>query len=240
MNAKHYRFKTAVTDLFQSLPVGVGFREVGQLDDSVLFPEERRMISERAVQKRKIDFALGRAAAREALRALSHTPVPILRGSRGEPIWPPGVVGSITHSCGVAVALAGKTSEYLTIGIDLESATSSLSLRSMKTICVEEEAEWVLASGATEANIRLIRLFSAKEAIFKALYPLVRTELMFKDALLRWDGDIADGIGGFIANVRNWENESAFCVHSVLFDAFVFSWLCIQSNYKSSGNMSSP
>jgi len=74
----------------------------------------------------------------------------------------------------------------------------------------------------------LIRLFSAKEAIFKAFYPLVKMELMFKDALLRWDRNIADGIGGFIANVRFREEESTLYVHSVLLDAFVFSWIYIK------------
>jgi len=53
-------------------------------------------------------------------------------------------------------------------------------------------------------------------------------ELMFKDALLRWDRNIADGIGGFIANVRFREEESTLYVHSVLLDAFVFSWIYIK------------
>lgn len=222
-------FKKAIADRFLSLPVGIGLWKADQIGDSILWPEEIQAIGEKAYPKRKLDFTLGRMAAREALHELRHSPVPIPRGERGEPIWPGGIVGSITHSCGTAVAIAGDRRNFRTIGVDLESIDASLSLRSMKLICVDDEMEWVISGEMEDAKLRLIQLFSAKEAIYKAFYPLVRTELTFKDAYLRWDENAPNG-GGFTARLNVQGVESTFYVHSIFLDLFVFSWISIKSN----------
>jgi 4'-phosphopantetheinyl transferase EntD len=64
-----------------------------------LFPEEITLVA-RATEKRRREFTAGRECARAALAGLGLAAVPILRGYRGAPQWPDGVVGSITHCPG--------------------------------------------------------------------------------------------------------------------------------------------
>ena len=91
------------------LPAGVASAEVfADLPDAVLFPQEASALAT-AVEKRRREFATGRACARRALDDLGIAPSAILPGERGAPQWPPGIVGSITHCAGyraAAVALA--------------------------------------------------------------------------------------------------------------------------------------
>ena len=73
---------------------------------TMLFPEEERLIT-RAVEKRRKEFTTARLCARKAMERLGVAPVPVLSGLRGEPLWPQGVIGSITHCAGYrAAALA--------------------------------------------------------------------------------------------------------------------------------------
>jgi 4'-phosphopantetheinyl transferase EntD len=70
-----------------------------------LFPDEREALG-RAVEKRRRGFVTSRARARDALARLGIAPQPIPSGSRGKPVWPAGVVGSITHCAGYRLAAA--------------------------------------------------------------------------------------------------------------------------------------
>ncbi|PZS40918.1 MAG: 4'-phosphopantetheinyl transferase, partial [Pseudonocardiales bacterium] len=71
--------------------------------DAVLYPGEAELIT-RAVDKRRREFRTVRHCARQALRQLGLPPAPVLRGERGEPKWPAGVVGSMTHCAGYRAA----------------------------------------------------------------------------------------------------------------------------------------
>ena len=62
-----------------------------------IHPEEERILSPRACPTKRNEFALGRAAVRHALLELGEDYVPVLRGGYGEPLWPDGILGSITH-----------------------------------------------------------------------------------------------------------------------------------------------
>jgi 4'-phosphopantetheinyl transferase EntD len=88
-------------------------------DDVVLFPEEAATMA-RAVDKRRREFATGRNCARVALGRLGVPPVPIVRGERGAPVWPPGIVGSITHCDGYRAAAVARDRDVLAVGIDAE------------------------------------------------------------------------------------------------------------------------
>jgi 4'-phosphopantetheinyl transferase EntD len=65
--------------------------------DAVLFPEKEAVIS-RAVGKRRREFRTVRHCARRALTELGLPPAAVLPGERREPVWPPGVVGSLPTS----------------------------------------------------------------------------------------------------------------------------------------------
>jgi 4'-phosphopantetheinyl transferase EntD len=144
--------------------------------DVSLFPEES-IVVRTAVEKRRREFRAGRACARLALAALGIHDVPIASGPRREPLWPAGIVGSITH-CRGYVAAAVASSDHLTaLGIDVEERGAVGSdLESF--ICTPGEVERHRA--CEDASWRTL-LFSAKESVFKALYPLRHLELEFPD-----------------------------------------------------------
>jgi 4'-phosphopantetheinyl transferase EntD len=102
------------------LPSSVAAVEAfGDLPGAELFPEEHAVIG-RAIEKRRREFATGRACARAALARLGQPPVAILPGDRGSPGWPPGIVGSITHCTGYRAAAVGPAADVLAIGLDAE------------------------------------------------------------------------------------------------------------------------
>lgn len=121
-----------------------------------LWPGE--MLSAGAVEKRRREFAFGRACAREALRALGRPPVAIPIHTDRTPIFPADVVGSLSHSRTLAVAAVGWAHTLHAIGIDIEhDATLDPDLTSIVATEAERRAP----------EIALGLLFSAKEAAFK-------------------------------------------------------------------------
>ena len=147
---------------------------------AVLFPEEAAQIHG-AVESRLREFATGRACARMALRKLRLPPAPILRGPRREPVWPAGVVGSITHCSGYRAAAAAMRTDVVTIGIDAETH-EPLPPGIQEQVAVAQEHDW-LATAPDGVHWDRV-LFSAKESVFKAWFPLTGTWLGFKDAIV--------------------------------------------------------
>ena len=76
--------------------------------DLAPLPEEEPLIA-KSVAKRRNEFITVRYCARLALEELGVPPVPILKGEKGEPCWPDGVVGSLTHCEGFRGAAVGRT-----------------------------------------------------------------------------------------------------------------------------------
>jgi 4'-phosphopantetheinyl transferase EntD len=152
-----------------------------------IHPEEEELIGARAVEKRRREFRLGRAAAHSAIASLlGESRVPILKGEKGEPLWPAGLVGAISHSEGLAAAAVGRRIQTEGIGLDLEPLYEQVPLEISDLICTPQEFLWI-ESSPREAGLRLKMLFSAKESIFKAFYPIDKIYLDFKDAELTWD-----------------------------------------------------
>ena len=82
-------------------------------------PEEEPLIA-KSVAKRRNEFITVRHCARIALGQLGVPPVPILKGDKGEPCWPDGVVGSLTHCTGYRGAVVGRSAAVRSVGIDAE------------------------------------------------------------------------------------------------------------------------
>lgn len=137
--------------------------------DYRLPPEEQALLAPRATPKRVREFTLGRAAAHLALqRLLAVEPGPFLQGERGEPLWPTGVVGAISHSHDLAVAAVARQTDCAGLGLDLQGPTTVDLRRIAHKICLPAELEWSEAyPGSTADTLKLI--FSAKESVFKAL-----------------------------------------------------------------------
>ena len=118
--------------LFASLvPTGVAVHEIFRPPDHpaatlwwAALPEEERLQALQAVSARRADLAAGRRLAHAALASFG-ADVPVIgRGIRGEPLWPAGTIGSITHCEGYAAAAAAATTACCAIGIDVEPALS--------------------------------------------------------------------------------------------------------------------
>jgi 4'-phosphopantetheinyl transferase EntD len=152
----------------------------------ILFPEEEAMVA-RAVEKRRREFATGRDCARRALERLGVPAGPIPAGARGEPVWPAGVVGSITHCRGYRGCALARTADLATIGIDAEPH-EPLPEGLVERIAGAEERSAIAALTRADSAIAWDRLlFSAKEALYKAWYPLAERWLGFEDAVLTID-----------------------------------------------------
>jgi 4'-phosphopantetheinyl transferase EntD len=151
-----------------------------------LFPVEREALGQ-AVEKRQREFVTARACAREALAELGIPPQPIPTGSRGEPVWPDGVVGSITHCAGYRACAVAAKSDLTTIGIDAEVA-EPLPQDLIDDIALPEERHWIERFAAETPGVSWDRLlFSIKESIYKAWFPLTRSWLGFEDASVALD-----------------------------------------------------
>lgn len=162
------------------------FDDLGELGGVVLFPEEEAVIA-RAVDKRRREFTTARGCARKALATLGLPPVPIVPGERGAPGWPDGVVGSMTHCDGYRAAAVAPVDRVHTIGLDAEP-NGPLPGGVLEAIATPEEIAWLEGSGAGGSDVCWDRLiFSAKESIYKAWFPLTRRWLDFGEAVVTPD-----------------------------------------------------
>lgn len=152
----------------------------------VPYPEEEAAVG-RAVEKRRREFVTARACARQALSQLGLPPQPIPAGQRGEPLWPAGVVGSITHCAGYRASAVGREVEFATIGIDAE-LDEPLPEGLLPDIALPEERLWIDRFEEELPGVCWDRLlFSVKESIYKAWFPLARSWLGFEDASVTID-----------------------------------------------------
>ncbi len=148
-----------------------------------LHPEEEQALSPRACARKRTELALGRAAVRRALRDLGEVPFPVSRGDHGEPMWPEGITGSITHCWPWAAALLTRTGKGFAIGIDLASLEQAARVDVSGLICTPAEHDWVCGGNFHE---RLAMIFSAKEAVYKGFHPFCRRYIDFKEVELSW------------------------------------------------------
>lgn len=163
---------------------------------SPLTPAEARVIAA-AVPSRRREFAAGRACAHAALEELGHHDWSLLPGPRREPLWPDGVVGSISHCPGLAVAVAARSADTLAIGIDVET-DAPLPADVVGSVMDAGEARAIEGLAARDAVTPWDRLlFSAKESVYKVWYPLRHEWLGFEEVGIELSAD-----GTFLARIR--------------------------------------
>ena len=127
---------------------------------------------------RLAEYITVRDCARQALASLGTPPAAILGDARGAPIWPDGIVGSMTHCRGYRAAAVARASDLTVLGIDAEPA-EPLPSGIARRISTDAELAGITGLDPDVPWDRL--LFSAKEAIYKAWYPLTRIGLGFHD-----------------------------------------------------------
>ncbi len=156
-----------------------------RLDIAPRFPIEAKAIAA-AVPSRRAEFLAGRELAREMLSRIGVAAVPIPVGHRRMPVWPDGIVGSIAHAGSMCVCAVAPRSRFVALGVDLEP-DEALEDAVRPLICTPDELRNTADSLRMSCTSPLRALFSAKESVFKALFPLTRTELEFHQVELRWD-----------------------------------------------------
>ena len=175
--------------------------------DAVLFPEEVAYVA-KAVPKRQREFTTARHCARTALARIDVPPGPILRGDKGAPVWPEGVVGSMTHCLGYRAAVVARAGAVISVGVDAEPAEPLSDPGVLELVSDEKERAALAALAVTEPAVPWDRLlFSAKETVYKAWFPLARRWLGFGDAHLdiRADGTFSAALlveGPVVAGAR--------------------------------------
>lgn len=141
---------------------------------------------------RQQEYLAGRFCAFEAAKLLDIELGSLPSGPKREPLWPSSLVGSISHTKELAVAWVDLKSQSLSLGVDVENLISEEKYRELaKQVASNEEIQLLDSQESPSLNFTL--LFSAKEALFKALYPLCHHYIDFKE--VEWLG--VDG--------ENWE-----------------------------------
>ena len=154
-----------------------------EVELGIVIGKEAKYIETFRSPKRKAEFKLGRICAHEALKRFNLESVPILRNPyTREPCWPESIHGSITHSGNLSAVAVGSTRDISGIGLDLEDLSRKIDFKLRKHICLKDELEWLKKFKPEQANRNLRIIFSAKESIFKCLFPISKTYLHFKDA----------------------------------------------------------
>lgn len=165
---------------------------------------EAQEVGHLAPTVRRNESATVRECARAAIVALGGEVAPIGIAADGSPIWPPGYCGSMSHTAGYYAAAVGSTTSSLTLGIDAE-ANRSLPPDVLRLIADEEE--WHAVTGLMAARPRVAwdrLLFSAKEAFFKAWYPITHEWLEFRDCQVTLDSVSRTFIASYSGERSRW------------------------------------
>lgn len=153
---------------------------------------ERPRALDRAVAKRRASYLAGRLCARQALAALGWTgPAPEMGADR-LPVWPTGYIGSITHTHGFAWSVATRDGEACGVGIDSEEILDATRAANLHAVIATPD-EWATRERwGLEDREYITLVFSAKESLFKCLYPMVLKFFYFQHAAIE-DIDPAEG-----------------------------------------------
>lgn len=181
-------------------------------------------------RQRRAEFTAVRTLARRALAQLGESPGPIPRGERGAPVWPVGVVGSMTHCPGYRAAVVARTDDVLTVGVDAEPHRP-LPTGVFAEISLPRERVQLERLATRRPDICWDRLlFCAKESVYKAWFPLTRRWLGFDQARVTLNAD-----GSFLAELLVPEPEADGCPA----DRFSGRWL-LNRNFLVAGVISPP
>jgi 4'-phosphopantetheinyl transferase EntD len=170
------------------------------------FSEEAQTVA-RAIVRRRNEFFAGRALAREALADFGAPPIALPRGEDRAPVWPAGFVGSISHDREICCAVAARAQDMAALGVDVEGA-APLADAVMARVCNEREiARFARQGGFPPARWAKLA-FSAKEAFYKAWFPLRGVALAFHDVEIEFAAD-ESGLSGAFAIAIRAENHAA-------------------------------
>jgi 4'-phosphopantetheinyl transferase EntD len=189
-------------DSLSSSGILIGHRLISPGDEFSLLDEEAHSIASRSGAVRRSSGA-ARIVGRQLLAQLGYPNCAVPKGPSGAPLWPAGVTGSFAHDDRVAVAVIGKCRDVAALGIDVES-TELLPPELLELVATPQEQQKI-----SDDPYRGRLLFAAKEAVYKAIYPLDQEFLDFHDVQV----DLA-GCNAVVHNGR--VIELRFCISSYL------------------------
>jgi 4'-phosphopantetheinyl transferase EntD len=163
---------------------------------------------------RRRDFLIGRAAAHRALAVVGVRGGAISSVARA-PRFPSGFVGSLSHSQGVAVAIAGKSDRFRSVGIDLE--LNPLPDDAANLVLNVHEKRWF-----EHGRVSCAEVFSAKEAVYKAFDPLMNGAA---PPLRRIE--LLPAVGGFRVMMPMWRSGAPGFVAVRRFEQGVVAWITL-------------
>ena len=153
------------------------------------------------VPRRRLEYLAGRLAARAALQSAGADD-PFIGRHDGAPVWPSGYCGSISHSAGLAVAVAARSRDWRSLGIDIEARFPAHRERILTTAMDADEL--AVAQASTDPWV-WTRAWAAKEAAFKCLSAL-GADLALEVLVPRWTridgGELHASVGGALIRVE--------------------------------------
>lgn len=144
---------------------------------------------QRASTKRREEFAAGRLCAAAALKFLGAGSEAVGREPGGAPIWPSGVVGSISHTDDVAAVAVMPSGGFSAIGLDIERV-GAVEPAFWRTLFSNTERGLLEQGQAGGHRLAATALFAAKEAFYKAQWPITHEWVDFLDIEVELDGDV--------------------------------------------------
>jgi 4'-phosphopantetheinyl transferase EntD len=169
-----------------------------------LYPEEEAYM-QRAVPRRRDEFATGRWCARQALTELHVAPGPIAVGPWRNPLWPDQLTGSISHATHTCAAVVAPRTAWKAIGIDLLDRESAARLPVDADHLIANPHETDSPPALPAWVPPLVLLFSAKEAAIKALSPMLQRFVDFPEIWVRFEPQtFSASIDGAPPSVRGW------------------------------------
>lgn len=183
-----------------------------------LVPPEMRA----AVKKRRAEFLAGQLCAQTSLKRAGFSSTMPTRNSDRSPLWPEGSAGSISHSRNEAIAIVGSTRLWKSLGVDIEHRAAP-ALASLLRCDIMGSAEDKLMT-ACFSDMHFERVFSVKEAAFKAIYPLARQMFEFRDIEIvsaRADGRLTLQLLRDLD--RSWRTGSTITAYHRVMNDVVFS-----------------
>ncbi len=200
------------------LPLNPDFQDM----EAMILPDAFKAFAPR----RKAEFIAGQWCARAALRTMTGTAATPHRTAKHVPVWPQGTTGSISHCDGYALAITAQNAHYCALGIDIE------------TLQTEDEAAKIAALVLTpdemqrlppqDKNLAVTAAFSAKESLYKALYPLTGRFYGFYAAEMTADFSKGAGLLRLTKDwSQHWRRGQEIAVHLHLMEHFVLTCVAL-------------
>ena len=144
-------------------------------DTASLLPEELTQ-TQNMVASRLTEFRHGRHCARRAMLKLGHKEAPVRKRHDRSPEWPADLTGSITHTGTFAAAAVARSTDFISLGLDIEKA-GEMEPEALRLIVRPDETGGLDGSDGSRGQV----LFSIKESIYKCIHPIVHTFVDFQE-----------------------------------------------------------